>query len=355
MFKNKRNFIFFVIFFVGIFCTSCTKGNTEKFSKTFFGVFDTEISFTAYTKDEEEFNKYFNILEEEFKRYHGLYSSFSDYTENNIKTINDNAGIKPIKVNSEIIELLKFSVENYEKISKKTNISIGAVSRLWQIERDNAIDLRGQLPNADLIDKAIKHIDISKIKIDTDNETVFLEDKDMRIDVGAIAKGFTVEKVMNFLREKGLENAIISAGGNVKAIGKPQEEGKIKWGIGIQTPEYDKTKIELTDVIFTSEKSVVTSGDYQRFYFVSDKAYNHIIDPDSGYPKDDIKSVTVITENSAMADFLSTSLFLESLENGKEILKKVKGAEAFWILKDGSIHYTEGMEKLLKSKGANNK
>lgn len=355
MFKNKRIFIFCVILFLSLCCVSCTKSENEKYSKTFFGVFDTEISFSAYAKNEDEFNKYFDILESEFKKYHGLYSSFSDYTENNIKTINDNAGVKPVKVNSDIIELLEFSMENYKNISNKTNVSIGSVSHLWQVERDNSVDLKGKLPNDDLIKEGLKHTDVTKIKIDKGNSTVFLEDKYMRLDVGAIAKGFTVEKVMNFLKEKGLKNAIISAGGNVKAIGKPQEKGKEKWGVGIQTPEYDKTNIELTDVIFTDAKSVVTSGDYQRFYFVDGKAYNHIIDPDSGYPKDDIKSVTVITEDSGIADFLSTSLFLESVDNGKEILKKVKNAEAFWIMKDGSIHYTEGMEKLLKSKGASNK
>lgn len=353
MFNRKNLLICFVLFLV-ISLTSCGKNGYVKYSRSFFGVFDTEISFTAYTKDEEEFNKYFKMLENEFSRHHGLYNSFEDYTENNIKTINDNAGKSPVKVDTAIIELLEFSIEKYNSLSDKTNIALGAVSNLWQVERDKSIDLKGKLPDKDKISEGLKHISIENIVIDRENSTVFLKDEKMRLDVGAIAKGYTVEKVMNLLKEKGLENAIISAGGNVKAIGKPQEKGKEKWGVGIQTPNYGNEKIELTDVIFTEEKAVVTSGDYQRFYFVDDKAYNHIIDPVTGYPKDDIKSVTIVTDNSAVADFLSTVLFLENVENGKKILEKVPDSEAFWIMKDGSIHYTKGMERLLKSKGAKN-
>ena len=177
----------------------------------------------------------------------------------------------------------------------------------------------------------------------------------MKLDVGAIAKGYSVEKVMNKLKSMGLKSAIISAGGNVKAIGSPLEKDKNKWGIGIQDPKFDSDKVDIKEVIFSNETCAVTSGDYQRFYFVGDKAYNHIIDPKAGYPKDKIKSVTVLCNDSGLADFLSTSLFLMDVEEGKKLLEKVEGAEAFWILSDGSVHYTEKMGKMLQSKGATNK
>ena len=327
----------------------------KKFSKSFFGVFDTDVAFSAYCANEEEFNKYYKVLEEDMKRYHNLYNSFENASENNIKTINDNAGKEPVKVDKEIIELLEFSIENYKKLSNKNNIGIGSVTSLWKAEKDAAVDLKGKLPDDNKIKEGLKHTNIDNIVIDKKNSTVFLKDKDMKLDVGAIAKGYSVERVMNKLKSMGLKSAVISAGGNVKAIGSPLEKDKNKWGIGIQDPKFDSEKVDIKEVIYTDETSAVTSGDYQRFYYVGDKAYNHIIDPETGYPKDKIKSVTVLCKDSGLADFLSTSLFLMDVEEGKELLKKVDGAEAYWILSDGSVHYTENMEKLLKSKGATNK
>ncbi|WP_308577966.1 FAD:protein FMN transferase [uncultured Parvimonas sp.] len=327
----------------------------KKFSKGFFGVFDTDIAFSAYCASEKEFNKYFKFLEEDMKRYHNLYNSFENANENNIKTINDNAGKEPVKVDKEIIELLEFSIENYKKLSNKTNIGLGSVTTLWRAEKDLAVNLKGKLPDANKIKEGLKHTNIDNIVIDKEKSTVFLKDKDMRLDVGAIAKGYSVEKVMNKLKKMGLKSAIISAGGNVKAIGSPLEKDKNKWGIGIQAPTFDSKKVEIQEVIFTDETCAVTSGDYQRFYFVDDKAYNHIIDPQTGYPKDKIKSVTILCKDSGLADFISTSLFLMDVEEGKKLLEKVEGTEAFWILADGSVHYTKNMEKLLQSKGATNK
>ena len=353
---KKIKFVVF-IFVITLITSSCSNKETikfEKYSHSFFGVFDTEITFTAYTKNEEEFKKYSNYLESEFKRYHELYSSFENYSVNNIKTINDNAGVKAVIVDDEIIDLLNFSISMYEKISTKNNISIGRVTSLWREQKDLAVDLKGKLPDDKQIKDALKHIDMKNIEIDKKHKTVYLKDKDMLLDVGATAKGYAVEKIMNKLKDMGLENAIISAGGNVKSIGSPQEQDRKKWGVGIQNPEIANQSVELKEVLFTDETSAVTSGDYQRFYYVDDKMYNHIIDPDTGYPNNKIRSVTVLYSDSAVADFLSTSLFLMDIEEGKEVLNKVEGAKAYWILPDGNVEYTEGMEKLLKSEGAKN-
>lgn len=353
----RRTILFLTFLLVLVSCknSKVEKIEYKKFSRTFFGVFDTEIAFTAYCKDEKEFNEYFTFLESDMKKYHNLYNSFENVDFNNIKTINDNAGKKPVEVDREIIELLEFSIDSYKKVSDKNSVAIGAVTSLWKTQKDLAVDLQGQLPNGEKISQALNHINIDNIVIDKVNNTVYLKDEFMKLDVGAIAKGYSVEKVINKLKDKGLKNLIISAGGNVKAIGTPKEKDKNKWGIGIQLPKYDSGNIEIKDVIFSEETCAVTSGDYQRFFYVDGKVYNHIIDPKTGYPNDKIKSVTVLYKDSAMADFLSTSLFLQTVEEGKETLSKIPGAEAFWILPDGSVDYTKGMEIMLKSKGATNK
>ena len=147
----------------------------KKFSKSFFGVFDTDVAFSAYCANEEEFNKYYKVLEEDMKRYHNLYNSFENASENNIKTINDNAGKEPVKVDKEIIELLEFSIENYKKLSNKNNIGIGSVTSLWKAEKDAAVDLKGKLPDDNKIKEGLKHTNIDNIVIDKKNSTVFLK------------------------------------------------------------------------------------------------------------------------------------------------------------------------------------
>lgn len=365
-----RKKIIFILIFSLIF-VSCSKDKKQKennvlieknnfkeykkFNRSFFGTFDTEIVFSAYCKNEEEFLKYYSILENEMKRYHNLYNSFENSYVNNIKTINDNAGLNEVSVDKEIIDLLEFSIDCYKNISDSNNIAIGNVTSLWKKEVEKAIDLKGKLPDDKKIKEALKNIDIDSIVINKEKNTVYIKDNKVKLDVGAVAKGYATEKVLNKLKENGLKSAIISAGGNVKAIGHPFEKNKNKWAIGIQIPNYDGSVNDIKDVIYTDDVCAVTSGDYQRFYYVDGKMYNHIIDPKTGYPKNEIKSVTVVYKDSAICDFLSTSLFLNDVKTGKEILKKVKGAEAFWILKDGSTDFTGGMKKMLKSKGAINK
>lgn len=362
--KIKKFLLLLIVCCVFSSCANNTQKNKEvktvqekkkykKFSRGFFGTFDTEVVFSAYCENEQEFTEYFNFLESEMKRYHNLYNSFENADVNNIKTINDNAQIKPVKVDKEIIDLLEFSINSYKNISHSTNIAVGSVSYLWKKEMEKAVDLKGKLPDDNKIKTALKHVNIDNIVIDKEKSTVYIKYKDTKIDVGAVAKGYATEKVMNELKEKGLESAIISAGGNVKAIGDPKEKNKDKWAIGIQTPEYNGNLNDIKDVIYTKETCAVTSGDYQRFYYVDGKVYCHIINPETGYPQSEIKSVTVLYKDSALSDFLSTSLFLNDVKTGKEILKKVPGAQAFWILKDGSTDCTDEMKEMLKSFGAN--
>ena len=202
-----------------------------------------------------------------------------------------------------------------------------------------AVNLKGKLPDANKIKEGLKHTNIDNIVIDKEKSTVFLKDKDMRLDVGAIAKGYSVEKVMNKLKKMGLKSAIISAGGNVKAIGSPLEKDKNKWGIGIQAPTFDSKKVEIQEVIFTDETCAVTSGDYQRYFTYKNKKYSHIIDPKTGYPANYVRSVTVITKDSGKADALSTTLFCMSVEDGKKYLSTLDyDVQAIWIVdKDSDV------------------
>ncbi len=336
------------------------KSEYDKFSDTFFGTFDTVTTVVAYTKDQEEFDSYMDTIKERFEELHKLYDKFNSYEGiNNIKTINDNAGKEPVKVEKEIIDMLVFSKEWYYKAGEETNIAIGKVVDIWHdyTEAGNRDPENAKLPPMEDLKEAAKSIDIDKIIIDEENSTVYLEDSEMMLDVGAVAKGYATELVALEIEEKGLKSALISAGGNIRAIGKPLDNLRERWGVGIKNPDEEliKTDSNLLETVFVRDASVVTSGDYERYFTVDGKNYHHIIDPHTLMPGDHYRAITIVTPDSGLADFLSTSVFLLPFEESKALVESLEEVEAFWVLKDGTIEASEGMKKIMLSNGASGK
>jgi len=328
----------------------------SKYSYTFYDVFDTVIQVVAYAKNEEEFNTYMKDLEERFTELHRLYDRYHNYEGiNNIRTINDNAGIKPVKVDKEIIDLIVFCKEQHERVGNLTNIAMGRVTDIWSYYREEGINepSKAQLPPMDLLEEASQHIDMDKIIVDVEESTVYLEDPEMSIDVGAVAKGFATEIVAREMEAKGLKSALISAGGNIRGIGKPLDGVRDKWGVGIQNPDaslFDGGNI--LETVFINDLSVVSSGDYQRYYYVGDKRVHHLIHPESLMPVDYYRQVTVVTPDSGVADFYSTALFLLPFEESKSLVEATEDLEAMWVFPDGRIEVSEGMKEIMLSHGA---
>lgn len=332
------------------------KPQYEKYSDSFFDTFDTITTVVAYTKDKEEFDLYMEKIKNRFMELHKLYDKYNTYEGiNNIKTINDNAGIKPIKVDKEIIDLILFSKEWYEKAEKGTNIALGPVIKIWSEYRDEAESDPGnaKLPPMDILIEANKYTDIEKVIVDEENSTVYLEDPNMSLDVGSVAKGYATELVAKEIEEEGLQSALISAGGNIRGIGKPLDGLRERWGVGLQNP--DKTLFDtgnVLDTVFINNESVVSSGDYQRYYTVGDMRVHHIIDPKTLMPGEYYRAVTVVTPNSGLADFLSTSVFLLPFDESYKLVESLEDVEALWVMKDGTIEATDGMKKIMGSYGA---
>lgn len=324
----------------------------EKYERTFFDSFDTVISYVAYAESEENFKADADFVEAEFLRLHKIYDKYKTYEGlNNLKTINDMAGRGPVEVDRDLIELLLYARDLQEKISPKVNIGLGSVLQIWHDYREAGLANPDQAqvpPMADL-DRAKDHTSMENLIIDEENSRVEILDPHMSLDLGAIAKGYAVELVGEASKARGVENAIISAGGNVKTLGRPLD-GRETWGIGIQNPDNAMARSEdrLIEVLYVGETSVVTSGNYQRYYEVGGKLYNHIIDPDGLMPGDYYKGVSVMVEDSGLADFLSTAAFLLPLDEGKKIIED-NGAEALWIMPDNSLEYTEGMAEVMGS------
>ncbi len=346
------------IILVASLLSGCQMGQKEyvRYDDNFFGTFDTIVQIIGYTKTEDEFDSYVEKINSRFQELHKLYDIYSNYEGiNNVKTINDNAGIEPVKVDKQVIDLIKFSKDWYNRTGGKINIAMGAVLKIWheyreEAERDPA---NAKIPSMEELSEASEHIDIDKVIIDEEKGTVYLEDEKMSLNVGVVAKGYAVEVVTKEVIEDGFVSGIIDAGGNARIIGKPLDYVREKWGIGIQNPNESIVSDKgVLDVVFVDNASVVTSGDYQRYYVVGDKRMHHIIDPKTLMPGDYYRAVTIITEDSGVADFLSTTVFLTPYEEGRALIDSLEGVEAIWIMPDGTLKATDGAKKIMKSQGA---
>lgn len=331
------------------FCAcSLQKQKYEKYTASFLDLFDTASTIIAYDISQESFDKNYERFYNELERYDHLYDIYGEYDGiTNLCTVNRLASKEPVKVDNDIIELLKFGKSVYEQSGGKTNICFGTVLELWHNERELAKEYPEQanLPNADELKKANEHTNIDDLIIDEESSTVFFNDENMRLDVGAIAKGYAVARVTEFAKENLWVSAAISIGGNVTTYGYKNNDGTTLWKIGIESPmdnaeDYSET-VSITDL------SVVTSGDYQRYFYVGDKKYCHIINPDTLMPSEYMASVSVLCEDSGLGDALSTTLFNMSIDEGKEYVEGLDGVEALWVDKQYNKTYSSGFEKFI--------
>lgn len=354
--KRINSIILIAIILIGSL-SGCGFNKYNKYSDSFFDTFDTITQIVGYAKSEKEFKSYVEMIHERMLELHKYYDKYNNYEGiNNIKTINENAGRQPVKVNKEIIDLIQFSKDMYYKNGKETNIAFGAVLNIWSQYREEAESnpIDAKIPPMGELQEANKHTDIDKVIVDLENSTVYLEDPLMSLDVGAVAKGFATEIVAKEMEAKGFKSWIISAGGNIRTIGKPLDGIRERWGIGIQNPDMSvgNNESNVLDTVFINNASVVSSGDYQRYYMVGGKTYHHLIDPKTLMPGDYYRAVTVVTDDSGEADFLSTTVFMLPFNESKELVESLEGVEALWVFKDGNVEATEGMQKIMKSYGA---
>ena len=360
MHKHTKNTLIIIIIVVVLFsffgCTNQSQ-DYQKYSYQFFGTFDTIVQVIGYTKNQDTFDTYSSYAYDRYFALHKLYDIYNNYEGiNNLKTVNDNAGIAPVKVDSAIIRLITFSIDANRDISQKVNIALGPVLDVWHTYRTDGIEnpKSARIPPMDALQEQYMLSDIDNIIIDYDASTVLLKEKGMRLDVGAIAKGYASQMIAQELIDLGFSSFLLSAGGNVKTVGKPLDDNREYWGVGLQNPAYfDDTKanLELIDTAFVQDLTVVSSGDYQRFYEVDGIRYHHLIDPHTLMPATYHRAVTIFAEDSGYADFLSTAVFLMPYDTGRNLVEKLDGVDAFWVLSDGSVKATTNAMEMLKILG----
>jgi len=340
---KKRVLVYVLLLsLIGAISASCT-AQKQKFSEYSFDYFDTVSTITGYASSQEEFDTAADEILLLLEEYHKLFTIYHRYEGmENLCTVNElvDGAHRTVTVDRRIIDMLLYAKQAYDMTDGKVNVAMGSVLSIWHNYRESGIDepWNAQLPPMDKLQEAAQHTDINQVIIDEQACTVTLADPLMRLDVGAIAKGYAVEMIARHMEEKGLSGYVINVGGNVRTIGsKPDGSG---WTVGVENP--DENTSDYLAYLQLSGQSLITSGSYQRFYLVDGKRYHHIIDPKTLMPADYYTSVSIICPSSADGDALSTALFCMTLEEGKALIESLQDVEAMWLTTDGETHYSSG-------------
>ena len=309
--------------------------------------FDTVITVIGYENTKAEFDAVAEEIISQFAEYHRLYSIYHrfDGTEN-LCTVNElvDGKHRTVSVDRRIIDMLLYAKEMYAVTNGIVNVAMGSVLSLWHNYREIGTDNPAQasLPPLESLKTAAEHTDISKMVIDEENNTITLTDPLMKLDVGAIAKGYATERVARSLEEQGITGYVLNVGGNIRVIGSKPDGGK--WTVGIENPLDE----EYFAYLNLTKESVVTSGSYQRYYYVDGKPYHHIIHPDTLMPAEGFLSVSVICNDSGFGDALSTALFCLPLKEGMEFVESLPETEAMWVTEQGTKTVSSGWNEYVK-------
>lgn len=304
----------------------------EPVSQTGF-YFDTIVQITVYNETD------FSCLENCLKLADKYEKMFSHTIEgSDIWKINHSNG-RPVTVSDETIQLLEIALSYCDMTQGRIDITIETASELWDFHGDGSLD-SGKIPDEKATAEAVSHVDYHNLLID--GNTVTLADADASISLGFIAKGYIADKIKEYLLSQNVQSAIINLGGNLLAVGSKPDGTPFQFGI--QKP-FDTQGTPIT-VLSVSDKSAVSSGVYERYFYQDDILYHHILNPADGYPiQNNLLGVTVLSASSAAGDALSTSCFVLGLDEGMELIESLEDVEAIFITEDYRLHYSSGLEQ----------
>lgn len=340
MVKKNRLAVLFILFAFVLFGCSNQENNSNNaeqesnllenpYQKTEI-VMGTAVTLRIYDEGKEE------LIDKAFEKLRELDKITDLRTEGSeIYEINQNAGIAPVKVSDEIFALIKSGIEYSEASDGLFDITVEPLTSLWNIGFDDA-----RKPAQEEIDEVLPLIDYNKVELNEEEKTVFLKEEGMGLDLGAIAKGYFTDLVAQFFSENGVTTAIIDLGGNLYVMGN-HPSGR-EWSVGIQDPDANRGKT--VGRIFTTNKSIVTSGIYERVLEVDGEKYHHLLNPFDGYPfENELAGVSIISDKSIDGDGLSTGVYGKGLEEGMEFVETLDGIEAVFVTKDKKVYVTSGL------------
>ena len=295
----------------------------------------------GYADSQAEWDAQMEALHADLLHYHRLFDIYHPYDGMvNLYDVNAGAAEGPVPLEDDLFDFFQwYTGEIQPEAGDTVNIAAGAVLKLWHDARESDAPAP---PDPDLLEAARDHIDIADLQLDSAEQTVFFADPALRLDVGAVAKGYAVELAAQAAEERGLESALLNIGGNLRAIGE-KANGEGAWNIGVENP-WGSEPAYIQTLALPAGYSLVVSGDYQRYFEYEGERYAHLIDLTTGYPARYCSSVAVLTApgQGGTGDALSTALFCLPEEAGRRLLESREGFAALWMYPDGTTAATDG-------------
>ena len=307
-------------------------GSAQQPYKRTLKLMGSRFDVTVVAKDSIEGNKYIDTAISEITRIEKLISSWDANSQTS--EINRNAGIKPVKVNSELYQLIERAIGISKLTDGAFDISYASMDKIWKFDGTMT-----KMPTEDEITASVSKVGYQNIVLNKENSTIFLKLEGIKIGFGAIGKGYAADKAKDLLISKGVSSGIINASGDMNTWGK-QPNGS-EWKVAITNP---MNKNKVFALLPIKNGAVVTSGNYEKFVNFNGTRYTHIIDPRSGYPSSGIISVTVFAPKAELADALATSVFVMGKEAGLDRINQLPKIECIIIDDKGNITKSKNIE-----------
>lgn len=287
---------------------------------------------TVVSDDKNSANQHIDAAIDEIRRIEKLLTTFSEESQTNL--INRNAGIKPVKVDWEIFDLIERSLRISRITDGYFDISYGGIDKsFWNFDREMK-----ELPNPELIKDHLKLVNYQNIILDRENQTIFLKEKGMRIGFGGIGKGYAAEKAKKLLQKRGVLSGIVNASGDLTTWGN-QADGK-PWTVGIADPNNVKQPFSYMNI---TDMAIATSGNYEKFVVIGGKKYSHTINPKTGMPVSGVKSVTIFCPNAEIADAMATPVSIMGIDSALNMVNQINHLECIIIDDQDRIYSSQNI------------
>jgi thiamine biosynthesis lipoprotein len=333
--KKSAVFLTVLICLLLLAATGCrrnTAGGYRQVERSEF-LMGTLVTIKIYDEDSDRGNSAADRALERIREIEGLMSANLESSE--VGVINREAGTKPVAVSKDTFSVIEKGLYYGNLSGGLFDITVEPLVKLWGIGTQSA-----GIPDRAELESALGLVDYKKVDLGGDTREVFLKEPGMGLDLGGIAKGYAADEAKKILVSEGIEHAIINLGGNIQTVGLKFDG--TPWNIGIKDPEDPAGA--LLGVARINDSTVVTSGDYERYFEEDGKRYHHILDPYTGYPgRGEMRAVTILTSSSFDADALSTSVFLMGIERGMELIEILDGVEAIAVTRDRQVVTSSGV------------
>lgn len=327
-YKNKP-VLFFYLLFVVFFCKSQLL--MAQWVDHDFPIMGTKVTIRFWLDDMEKANL---AKEAVIAEMHRINNTMSPYIPDSLlSTINTSAAEAPIKISDELFKLIERSIKISQKTKGAFDITFSSVGYLYDYRLK-------QKPSSEQLEKTLPLINYQSIILDKNNNSIFFSQSGVKIDLGGIAKGLAVDNSINILKDFGVKEASVTAGGDTYVLG--DNNGKM-WQIGIRHP---RAESKLISILPLADTAVSTSGDYERFFIEDGKRYHHILNPKTGKSVSSVQSVTIIADNSTLADALSTSVFVLGVKQGLQLVESLNNVSAIIVDNKGKMFYSADLAEL---------